>query len=307
MRSSPRGTVNVDTSLAPGMSVKVDNAGPGSGTYLVSEVEYVYSTRGFYTKFVAGSLRQSLLVDSFATVPSDPGLRNFGLASAVITKVGTASPNLGMVKVKFTGGNADVESGWARVVTVGGGNNRGNVFLPEINDEVLIGFERGDTRHPVVLGGLFNGKDAFAGDAGVLSDGKIAYRRITSREGHVIELSDGPADNKMHVMVTTKGGQKLRLGDDGGEITYTSGKPFKIVIGSSSIEFDGNGNIAIKATKVTVDAKTDVAITANANVTVKASAQLALEGTAQAGLKGSMATLESNGMTVVKGTMVKIN
>ena len=141
-------------------------------------------------------------------------------------------------------------------MSFGGGNKRGSVFLPEINDEVLVGFERGDTRRPVVLGGLFNGKDAFAADSDVLADGKVAYRRITSREEHVIELSDGDGPDKQHVMLS-RGvrASKLRLGADRGDITYPSGKPFTIKIGSSSIEFDGSGNITIKGMKITLKAK----------------------------------------------------
>lgn len=309
-----RGTVNVNPAIAPGIGITIANAGPVSGTYGVTEVEHVYNLRGYYTKFVAGPLRQRLLVDSFAATPPDPGLMNFAVASAIVTKIGKSGSSVpvedrhpGMVRLKFTGNDQSLQSAWGRVVTVGGGNQRGNVFMPEVNDEVLIAFEHGDTRHPVVLGGLFNGTDQFAAGEDMLgSDGKIAYRRITSRAGHVIELSDGPADTKMHVQVTTKGGQKLRIGDDGGEITYKSGKPFKIAIGSSSIEFDGQGNIQIKGAKVTIEAQTDVAITGT-NVNVKANAKLALEGGGQAGLKGAMATVESQGITAVKGSMVKIN
>ena len=50
------------------------------------------------------------------------------------------------------------ESDWARVVQVGMGKEWGNLFLPEVGDEVLVGFEFGDARRPYVIGGLINGK-----------------------------------------------------------------------------------------------------------------------------------------------------
>ncbi|MCK5087813.1 MAG: type VI secretion system tip protein VgrG, partial [Melioribacteraceae bacterium] len=43
---------------------------------------------------------------------------------------------------------------WARVATLDAGDNRGSFFLPEIGDEVIIGFVNDDPRDPVVLGML---------------------------------------------------------------------------------------------------------------------------------------------------------
>lgn len=300
-----RGTMEIDPTLIPGGAITIAEGGPANGTYTLTEVEHIYNGRGYTTKFVAGPVRQSLLVDSLGAPRPDPGFLNFGLMSAAVTSVSGDGDNAGMVKVKFNGTNGEIESAWARVVSVGGGNNRGSVFLPEVNDEVLLGFERGDTRHPVVIGGLF-GKDPMAADSQVISDGKVAYRRITSRTGHVFEMSDGDSDEKKHLKLTTAGGQVLRLGDDKGELTYASGKPFAITIGNASIEFDDQGNITIKGAKITMTADTDIAIS-GANVSAKANAKLALEGTAESELKGAMVSVEADGVAKVKGAMVTIN
>ena len=83
-------------------------------------------------------------------------------------------------------------------MAVGGGPRRGIEFLPEINDEVLVGFEQDDVRYAYVLGGLWNGQDAPPGDPGdVIGGGKIQRRVIRSRAGHLIVLddSDGAGGN----------------------------------------------------------------------------------------------------------------
>ncbi len=67
--------------------------------------------------------------------------------------------SLGRVKVKFPWLADDYESWWARVAQLGAGPDRGAVWLPEVNDEVLVAFEHGDTRRPYVVGGLCNGVD----------------------------------------------------------------------------------------------------------------------------------------------------
>jgi uncharacterized protein involved in type VI secretion and phage assembly len=97
----------------------------------------------------------------------------------------------GRVKVKYPWFSEDHASFWARIAIVGGGSGRGVQFLPEVNDEVLIGFEMGDMHHPFILGGLWNGKDAPPKKTGeVVNGGKVQERLIKSRTGHLIILDD---------------------------------------------------------------------------------------------------------------------
>ena len=65
----------------------------------------------------------------------------------------------------------------------------GSVMIPEVGDEVLVGFEHGDPRQPIILGGLFGNKSTIPD--WTVKDGKVSSRRFTSRLGHVWELSDG--------------------------------------------------------------------------------------------------------------------
>ena len=48
---------------------------------------------------------------------------------------------------------------WARIATLMAGNNRGTWFIPDVNDEVLVAFEAGDSRRPYVMGCLWNSSD----------------------------------------------------------------------------------------------------------------------------------------------------
>jgi uncharacterized protein involved in type VI secretion and phage assembly len=43
---------------------------------------------------------------------------------------------------------------WARVATMMAGRNRGTWFIPEVGDEVLVAFERGDVKEAYVIGAL---------------------------------------------------------------------------------------------------------------------------------------------------------
>ena len=49
--------------------------------------------------------------------------------------------------------------GVGAVATPSAGKDRGLLMLPQVDEEVVIGFEHGDARRPIVLGSLFNGQD----------------------------------------------------------------------------------------------------------------------------------------------------
>lgn len=90
--------------------------------------------------------------DASLLVPR-PGL---GLARAVVVDLQDPSA-AGRIKVKFPLLPRDVEE-WAHVSLPLGGNRTGLWALPEIGDEVIVGFEHGDVRPPIVLGSLWNGQ-----------------------------------------------------------------------------------------------------------------------------------------------------
>ncbi len=79
-----------------------------------------------------------------------------GLARALVVDIRDPEA-AGRIKVKFPWSPHDVEA-WARVSLPLGGNRTGLWALPEIGDEVVVGFEHGDVRAPVVIGSLWNGE-----------------------------------------------------------------------------------------------------------------------------------------------------
>ena len=118
------------------------------------------------------------------------------------------------MKVKYPvpqGAGSDVVSNWARVLSLGGGPARGMVFLPEVDDEVLVAFEGGNTSRPVVIGGLFSEKKGLPTGTKAIDQAKVNFRRIASRSGNLIELSD--ESGKEHVLI--KHGKADPLDQDG--------------------------------------------------------------------------------------------
>lgn len=300
-----RGTSEVSDKLKPGVAITITNAGPTSGKYHLTEVDHRYDRRGFRTQFIAGDRSRTGLADTLSGSRRTGSFNVPGLVVGVVTNVDDPD-KAGRVKLKYPSISSEIEGPWARIVTLGAGNKRGMVFQPEVNDEVLVAFEGGDPRQPVVLGGLFSGKNALP-EWGVKS-GQVQTRRITSRLGHVIELSDGSDPATQHLLLQlSTATHKIRLGADKLDIEVASGKPISIKSGSASFEIDASQNVTIKGNKVTIEAQTELALKGNSKVAVTSQGQLAAQGSMVA-IKGQGTTsVEASGPLTLKGAMVAIN
>lgn len=298
------GTCSVNPSVQVGHTVSVQDVGPASGRYPVTEVEHIYASQGFLTRFVAGDRRPTSLVDTLSGgAPSS--FRSDALVIGIVTNAGGGSGPAGHVKVRYPSLGAQIDSAWARVVALGAGASRGMTFLPEVNDEVIVGFEGGDVTRPLVLGGLYSSKNT-ALDYGV-AEGEIARRQIVSRLGHVVELGDGTEPADQHIRLTLAGGEhQVDLSKTGLTAKIPAGDPVSISAGDTKIEFDKSGNITISGQKVTIKAVQAVEIS-GLNVTIKADVKAEMSA-AQAKITGSgTAEMSSGGMSSVKGATVMIN
>ena len=136
------------------------------------------------------------------------------------TVLSNADPHgAGRVQVCMNWQTDNMRTSWVRVMTPDGGgskdvkSNRGFVFIPEVGDQVLLGFRHGDPARPYVMGSLFNGTTGNGGGS------NNSIKSLKTRSGISVILND---DNR-----------SLEIKDAGG----------------SSIHLDGNGNILLNAPK----------------------------------------------------------
>jgi uncharacterized protein involved in type VI secretion and phage assembly len=314
LRTSAQATTRVEGvgrglwALGPGERFKLTEAASLDleGEYLLTEVEHRYDpTNGSTTRFVCGAHRPAGLVDVLDEGGRSP-LRHVGLLVGEVTNINDPRQE-GRVKVRFLGLDDKEESNWARVLIPGAGAKRGSVVLPEVRDEVLVGFEGGDLRKPIVLGGMFGSKSAIP--LWTVKDGKVTARRTTSRTGHYLEFGDGTSDKEKHVEIQLSDGKtRLRLGLDESSLEIPAGKKFTLKVGNnSSIVFDGNGKIEVKGTDVKITATNAFEVQGNRSFTAKGGAQATVEAP-KLELKGKASgTLDGGGLLEIKGGMVKIN
>lgn len=139
---------------------------------------------------------------------------------------------------------------WARVVGAFAGNDRGVFFLPEVDDEVLVVFVQGDPRYPLIVGGLWSGKNK--SPASIEASGENKLKRIKSKNGIQITLDD--SQGKETLTLETPGKQKFTLKDGPGEILIEDSNGNTVKLHSSGIDVTAGANVKVNASKVEVTA-----------------------------------------------------
>jgi len=91
--------------------------------------------------------------------------------------------NQGRIQVQFPWLDDQLKSTWASVVAPFAGSDRGLFWMPEIGDEVVVGFLHGDFSQAFVLGAMWNGV------SGAPSPDP-RQRMIRSKNGHTIRFID---------------------------------------------------------------------------------------------------------------------
>ncbi|EYB66957.1 Rhs element Vgr protein [Deinococcus phoenicis] len=200
--------------MTAGMTVKLGGVSDRyQGQYTLSSVTHHFRTgdqqtsSGYTTEFTVSGGRAPDIARTLAGAHQPK--KQYGFVIGIVTN--NEDPrNQGRVKVKFPWLSDKDESDWARVAVPGGGPGRGMEWLPEVDDEVLVGFELGDMHHPYVIGGLWNGVDAPPEPSRrVVKGGKTIRRVHYSRKGHRIVLDD--SDDQPHILVEDMNGNVIRI------------------------------------------------------------------------------------------------
>ena len=286
-----------DASIQPGKAVTIAGVPEEfSGKWVVTNARHTFvpDEGGYRTRFVVSGRHDRSLYGLTSGDGNDSARTINGLVPAVVTN-NNDPDKMGRVKVAFPWLAPNYESDWARVAQYGMGKKWGGLFLPEVGDEVLVGFEFGDVRRPYVLGGMINGKTEhdLVADAVKTTPPltQVTKRGFVSRLGNRLVFEDedqgpvatkssitiGDKDNKVQIVVDKKNGEIKILCD-------STAPPSKIVIEQKG----PGGSISVKAT---------------GNISLEASPQgkVSIKGGAGVSIDGSPGTVE------IKGSVIKLN
>lgn len=192
-------------------------------------------------------------------------------------------------------------SPWLRLVNAYSGSERGFYFIPEIGDEVLIGFEGDNAERPFLMGSLYHGKNK---PRSIWPDKDNSFKGIITKSNLKIEFDD----KKKITTIETPAGNKVVLSDDGKSILLQDQNQNKVELSSGGITMESMKDIKIKSkAKITIEGTAGVDISSSADAKISG---LNIDLNANAGLtaKGNAsAELSAAGQTTVKGAVVMIN
>lgn len=203
-----------------------------------------------------------------------------GLQIGVVSQLEEDPDGENRILVQLPIVNSEEQGIWCRVASLDAGENRGAFFLPEISDEVIVGFINDDPNDGVVLGMLNSSAKPAPLTA---SDDNHEKGFITRSEMKV--LFD---DDKKSISIETPAGKKIVLDEDAGSIVVEDDNSNVITIDDSGIAIESASDINLTASGDVNIEGTNVNITANAQFKAEGSAGVEMSSSATATLKGSL-------------------
>ena len=298
-----------NSDLLPGVKVNLKGLGDNSGQYLVTSTNHILNkSEGQSTTFKIGGRNPLTFLPNTGSKhnTSTGSARIQGIVLGLITNNEDPDGQC-RVKIEFPWLDEKVESDWAPIATLGGGNKRGFQWLPAVGDQALVAFEHGDIHRPYVIGTIWSEKDLPPSSNADLTgpDGTVDKIQVKSREGQTLTIDD------------TSGKRSIGLSnpDDDSKITINHDDQTVEILSNGDIKITGSkGKITVTGSELEVKSSGNLTIEASANVDIKAGANLSLTGGVQANfegqitaIKGVQTKLEASAMAEIKGPLVKIN
>jgi type VI secretion system secreted protein VgrG len=238
--------------------VKLQTAGSDANSVYYSGISYLPLGIGQVFTIINQTVEHELIVTEathhskvhgnysceFKAIPADVGsphytdVHVFAKAESQPAKVkdNNDPEGLGRVKVEFYWASGTKSSEWIRMIQPHSGAGKGFYFIPEIGEEVLVGFEGSNVQNPYVLGTQYNGNESSG-----YSMPKNDIKAIHTRSGIKMVFNDAEES----VLIEDPSGNTWLM--------------------------DGKGNISVNAPKnFTLNAGENINISAGKNVTVTA-------------------------------------
>lgn len=277
-----------------------------NGDHLVGEVVHDLSEGNWITEVTVGLSDEWFTAETDVMAPPAagllPGAR--GLFNGTVKKMYADPDSQYRILVDIPLFDANGEGIWARMANFYSTAGAGAFFMPEVGDEVVIGFLNEDPRFPIILGSLYS-SSSIKPFEGLNPDEKNTKKAIVSKTGLFVQFDDENkiltlntpqkntlilSDQDKEISIKDQNGNSIVMNESG--ITINSGKDINITA-TGSLNLKGNAGVNIQASGG------DVAIK-GMNVKANGDMQFSAEG-------GMSASVQGGTELTLKGAMVMIN
>ncbi len=183
---------------------------------------------------------------------------------------------LGRIRVQFPWQeiqSKEMKTPWLRIAVPYAGASKGQQFVPEIGEEVMVGFEMNNAERPYIIGSFYNGGNGKPDERWAVSkeenNTSNNIKAIRTRNGHTILFNDKGDAGLMEIYDNKGNTYHITLSADDKKITvYSAGE----------IEVIADSNINVKAKgDISINADGDIGIKSKGNISMEASKEVSIQ------------------------------
>ena len=273
------------------------------GDAYVSGVKHIVENGKWVTELTLG-LSEAWYTQETANieppVAGGMGVGMHGLQIGVVKQVHEDPEGNYRIKVSIPTLQNDNIPVWARLSNYYSSAGAGIFFLPELNDEVILGFLNEDPQFPVILGSVYSKKN----EPRHTPTEENEIKSILTKSQIEIQFND---KDKI-LTINTPGGQKIILSDDEESLTIIDEvNKNQVYLSSNGIEMSSEKDISIKAQgNIALESGGDTTVKATGNVQAEG-VNVELKGSAKFAAEGAQAEVKGSATTTIKGGIVQIN
>ena len=193
---------------------------------------------------------------------------------------------LGRIRVQFPWQeiqSKEMKTPWLRIAVPYAGASKGHQFVPEIGEEVMVGFEMNNAERPYIIGSFYNGGNGKPDENWAVSkeeDGTTNnIKAIRTRNGHTILFNDKGDAGLLEIYDNKNNTYHITLSADDKKITIYSAGNVEVVA-KNNINVSAEGNIDVVA-------KGDIGVNADGNIGIKSKGNISMEAKKEVSIQAS--------------------
>lgn len=262
-----------------GRAKLIDINGKAMETYRITAITHYHDGNTYYNEFTG-------IPDLFNAPYQDNEALPMGEEQPARVVDNDDPSGMGRVRVQFPWQEKKGEkTPWIRLIQPHSGSGKGFHFIPEIGEEILVGFESGNAEKPFVMGTHYNGSETSSYHTSG-NDKKVIHTRsgtkiiLNDAEGSVfIEDPSGNTylmDGAGNINVNAPKNMTFTAGED---INISAGKNMNTTVGNNhKINIINNHQLTSKNYKQTVNENKTVNITGDLDETTSKTTHKAKNG-----------------------------
>ena len=228
-----------------------DINGKAMETYRIIEIKHCYDGEDYYNEFVG-------IPDLFNAAPYiDTEAVPKGEEQPARVMDNNDPMGMGRIRVQFPWQEEKGQkTPWIRLIQPHSGAGKGFHFIPEIGEEVLVGFESGNAEKPFVMGTHYNGSETSGYGT---ADNSI--KAIHTRSGHILKFTEDES-----IILTDKSGNIMTFDTVGSNIMITA--PETMTLNCKNMNINVGENMTTNVGQnISTSAGNNISVTAGNDIT----------------------------------------